>query len=203
MISEERESPSASWPANVFVTPFGAARAKSEDMIELAVAAGPEDWARLRSLFQFYAYDLSDTFGLDVDGDGSFRIASLDAYGSAPGQRAFLITVVNKLAGFGLVEQRSRLTNDATVFDVAEFFVMRKYRRRGVGEGAARALFDSFRGRWEVRQRAENAAATAFWRRVIGRYTGGRFEELQWDDARWRGPVQRFESSALHELEEG
>ena len=46
-----------------------------------------------------------------------------------------------------------------------------------------------------MRQKAENQAATAFWRTVIGRYSGGRFEDVVWDDARWRGPVQRFDSA--------
>jgi len=67
--------------------------------------------------------------------------------------------------------------------------------RRGVGERAAAWLFERFRGPWEVRQRRENQAATAFWRRAIGRYAGGRFEELELDDERWRGPVQRFDST--------
>ncbi len=51
-------------------------------------------------------------------------------------------------------------------------------------------------GRWEVRQKPENVAATEFWRRAIGRYANGRFDEVLWDDARWRDPVQRFDSSS-------
>ena len=56
-------------------------------------------------------------------------------------------------------------------------------------------IFGRFPGRWEVRQRPENAAATKFWRRVIGRYTGERFVDVQWDDKRWCGPVQRFDAA--------
>jgi hypothetical protein len=52
-----------------------------------------------------------------------------------------------------------------------------------------------------VRQKAENQAATAFWRRLIGRYTGGQFEELWLDDERWRGPTQRFASGRRLERE--
>ena len=58
-----------------------------------------------------------------------------------------------------------------------------------------RWLFDRFPGRWEVRQKAENSRAIAFWRRVIDRYTGGRFEEEVLADERWHGPVQRFDNS--------
>jgi predicted acetyltransferase len=75
---------------------------------------------------------------------------------------------------------------------MAEFFILRRYRRQGVGARAARAVFDRFPGAWQVRQRPENAAAIAFWRRVIDRHTAGRFREVLWNDERWQGPVQFF-----------
>ena len=46
-----------------------------------------------------------------------------------------------------------------------------------------------------MRGKTENQAAIAFWRRVIDRHTGGRFEDLMLDDARWRGSVQRFDNT--------
>ncbi len=156
--------------------------------------AAREDLPRLRALFTLYAYDFSELLGLDVDDDGGFTVPALEAYWAEPGRHPFLIRVDGKLAGFALVNARSRLTGDDGVHDLAEFFVLRRYRRRGVGERAAAWLFERFRGRWEVRQKPENLAATAFWRRVIGRHTGERFEDVLWDDERWRGPVQRFES---------
>jgi predicted acetyltransferase len=98
-------------------------------------------------------------------------------------------------AGFALVHRRSRITGDADTSDVAESFVMRPHRRKGVGSQAAVDLFDRFRGRWEVRQIHANVAATHFWRAVIARYTGGRYTEVTYDDERWRGPVQAFDNS--------
>ena len=157
-------------------------------------AAGPEEQARLTALFELYVYDFSETLGIDIGDDGRFRVPPLAAYWTDPRCHAFLIRVDERLAGFALVQARSRLSGDETVCDVAEFFVMRRYRRHGVGERVAGWLFDRFRGPWEVREKAENHAATAFWRRAIGRYTGGRFEEVVLDDQWWRGPVQRFDS---------
>ena len=107
--------------------------------------------------------------------------------------------VEGKLAGFALHRNESRLTGEHGVHDVAELFVLRKYQRSGVGEQMARWLFDRFPGRWEVRQKAENARAIAFWRRVIDRYTGGRFEEEVVSDERWQGPVQRFDNARARE----
>ena len=53
-------------------------------------------------------------------------------------------------------------------FRLAEFFILKRYRRTGVGRQAARALFDRFRGRWQLSILARNAPAIAFWRRVLG-----------------------------------
>lgn len=38
-----------------------------------------------------------------------------------------------------------------------------------------------------------NAGASAFWRKVIARYTGRPCDERAWDDERFRGVVQRFD----------
>jgi len=152
------------------------------------------DRARLEALLQLYAYDFSEILDMDVDERGRFDPPPLDDYFRHRRSHAFLFRVGGRLAGFALVRQRSRLSGDHNVCDVEEFFVMRKYRRAGVGERAARWLFDRFRGRWEVREKAENRAAIAFWRRVIRRYTGRRLDEIRLDDRRWRGPVQRFTS---------
>ena len=51
--------------------------------------------------------------------------------------------------------------------DIAEFFVMRKYRRHGVGTHAATRIFEQYPGRWTVREQVVNRAAAAFWRRAI------------------------------------
>jgi predicted acetyltransferase len=77
---------------------------------------------------------------------------------------------------------------------IEEFFVMRKYRHKGVGEYVAHHLFDRFPGVWEVSEMVQNVPAQAFWRKVIDRYTGGRFIEVTLDSELWRGPVQVFRS---------
>lgn len=146
----------------------------------------------LENLFQLYAYDWSAFGWLDVRPDGRFADPSLDVYWQGDHHHPFLIRVDGQLAGFVLVAARSRLTGTTGVFDMAEFFVMRKYRRRGVGFTAASAAFERFTGRWEIRQRDENVAATAFWRRVVARYTEGNYHETRNDDATWVGPVQTF-----------
>jgi predicted acetyltransferase len=161
------------------------------------VECSPADEPLLDRLFQLYAYDFSEFMGMDVGDDGRFRGGTpLATCWSEPWRHAFLIRVDGRVAGFAILDERSRLTGDPAVADVAEFFVLRRYRRRGVGAQAAARAFSLYPRRWEVRQTAANTAATAFWRRVIGAYTGGAFGEVTLDDTRWRGPVQSFDARA-------
>jgi predicted acetyltransferase/GrpB-like predicted nucleotidyltransferase (UPF0157 family) len=146
----------------------------------------------LENLVQLYSYDWSELTPLDVGDDGRFKGIALAAYWLDEWRHPLLLRVDETLAGFALVVQRSRLTGRSDVFDMAEFFVMRRFRRQGVGLAAAFAAFDRFRGPWEVRQRDENAAATTFWRRAIDRYTHGHYQETRWSTPEWTGAVQTF-----------
>jgi predicted acetyltransferase len=159
------------------------------------VPATRDDKPVLLALNEYYTYDFSELLGLDVGEDGAFGGARLERHFADPRCHPFLIRVDGKLAGFALHEGRSRLTREEGVNDVAEFFVLRKYRKHAVGARAAFALFDRFTGPWEVRQVRANVGATAFWRKVIERYTKGAWEELEWDDERFQGVAQRFERS--------
>ncbi len=69
---------------------------------------------------------------------------------------------------------------------------MQKYRRRGVGEYVATRLFDMFPGTWEVGEIASNVNAQAFWRKVIGRYKGGQYQEWTPGLEKWQGPIRIF-----------
>jgi predicted acetyltransferase len=150
----------------------------------------------LRQLVDLYAYDFSELIALDVGEDGRFAFGELAPYWTDPSRHAFFVRAGGRLAGFVLVAERSRLTGVAGVNDMADFFVMRRYRRQGVGARAATEIFARFPGAWEIRQRAENVAATAFWRRVVARYTGGQFRDVTWNDETWQGPVQLFTANA-------
>jgi predicted acetyltransferase len=165
-------------------------------MIELVPATAP-DKPLLLNLNEYYVYDFSELLGIDVGTDGRFGGQRLERHFDDPLCHPFFIRVVGQLAGFALHEGRSRLTGAPGINDVADFFVMRKFRKSGVGGEAACALFDRFAGPWEVRQVPANAPATAFWRKVIARYTGGAYSESRWDDARFRGIVQRFVSRGV------
>ncbi|MCA9639196.1 MAG: GNAT family N-acetyltransferase [Myxococcales bacterium] len=159
------------------------------------VRAALTDQPLLERLMQLYCYDWSALADLDVDEQGRFSGVDLEPYWSAEGHHPFVLRVDGRPAGFALVQVRSRLTGTTGVHDMAEFFVLRRYRRQGIGYTAACAVFDLFRGPWEVRQRANNMDATHFWRATIERYTAGAYTEESCDDPAWSGVVQRFTSA--------
>jgi predicted acetyltransferase len=155
------------------------------------VEARREDRAVLRNLLELCLHDLSEYSGQDVDEHGLYGYDYLDPYWTETGRHAFLVRVGGKLAGFALVRDVSAEVGTAA-HSMAEFFIMRKYRRRGIGRVVAQRLFDRFPGRWRVAQEEGNRAAQAFWMEVISGYTGGRPRELQ--EEGWQGPTLQFES---------
>src|SRR5262245_43643077 len=83
----------------------------------------------LANLFQYYVHDMSEFVTMDLGPDGRYALAPLDAYWSESWRHPHLVRVDGNLAGFALVHQRSRITKDETTWDMAEFFVMRRFRR--------------------------------------------------------------------------
>lgn len=158
----------------------------------------------LRQLYELYCHDFSEFTGSDVGFDGRYTddqfmadLWQLDYFD------AWLTRVDGRLAGFAWVMRgRSVFTPDAMPFPhdthnwIDEFFVMRKYRRQGVGRHVAHTLFDTYAGIWELGEMNENTPAQAFWRRIIGDYTAGAYSEYRMDNESWRGPVQVFRSKA-------
>jgi predicted acetyltransferase len=119
-------------------------------MIEVDEAA-PDKAPILQNLVQVYVYDFSEMAGCDVGPDDRYKSYGLAHYWTEPSDRAFPVRVDGKLAGLALVEQVPSLRDGQPAIDITEFFMLRKYRRQGVGEPAARFLFDRFPGRWHVR----------------------------------------------------
>ncbi|HTB76582.1 MAG TPA: GNAT family N-acetyltransferase [Polyangiaceae bacterium] len=158
--------------------------------------ASTEERVLLENLAQFYSYDFSEVLEMHVDEDGRFGDVGLAPYWVDEWRHPFVLRVDDRLAGFALISERSKITGKSGVFDMTEFFVLRRFRRHGVGRAAAFAAFDRFAGPWEVRQREENPNATTFWRRAIDEYTRGDYEETRWVRPQWSEIVQTFSTAS-------
>jgi len=149
------------------------------DSQEIALeAATLRDSGVLANLLELYAHDLSAAFALELAADGRFGYEKLPLYWSEPDRRfPFVIRCGTRIVGFALTTRGSPASEDPEDFDVAEFFVVRRHRRCGVGRRAAFLLWNRFPVRWIVRVSEGNHTGRKFWARVITEYTSGRFVE--------------------------
>ena len=163
-------------------------------MIEARPAAR-EEAPIIRNLLQLYLDEFSPIDGREIEPDGTYRYPYLDLYWLESGRYPFVLWADGRLAGFALVIERSLIEPFESGFDMAEFFVLRRWRRRGIGEAAARQLFDRFPGEWWIVSHASNTQARGFWRAVVERYAGTRFVERPWHGPGEKGVELRFTSA--------
>ena len=157
-------------------------------MVELASIAY-EQKPLLRELLNLYLYELSDLVAADPDEHGRFEYGWLDHYWTEPDRHAFAIRRDGVTAGFVMVNAH---TASGAAFGIAEFFVLRRHRRSGVGRAAAAAAFARFPGSWEVVTDRENVRAAAFWRETITTYAPAKLVEHAGGIADWTGPAWTF-----------
>jgi predicted acetyltransferase len=144
--------------------------------VQELIEATADDEPVIRRLLELYLHDFSEFSGQDLDEHGEYGYRSLDQYWTDPGRHAFLVRVDGRLAGFALVRRVGQ------AMEMAEFFVVRKYRRQGVGTTAAHRLFHRFPGEWRVAYDPANVAAQAFWRRTVQGSAADRFTERREGD---------------------
>jgi predicted acetyltransferase len=168
------------------------ANSRSVEVTEAVAAHAP----LIQNLMQLYTHDFSEfwsgTSRGDLDSEGRFAAYPLDGYWSRANWSAALIWCRRNLAGFALIndETHSGLTAQR---NMAEFFIVRKYRSNGVGRAAAETLFSRHPGSWEVAVARRNTRALEFWRRIVGSSPrASDFEEMNVSNARWNGPILRF-----------
>src|SRR5262245_49984086 len=136
--------------------------------------APPQDAALLANLLELYIHDLSEVFPVELGADGRYGYDRLPLYWSEPERRfPFLIRCAGRVIGFALVTRGSPASDDPDGYDVAEFFIVRRYRRSGAGRTAAFLLWDRLPGSWTVRVSEGNRGGRPFWTHVIAEYTGG------------------------------
>jgi predicted acetyltransferase len=143
----------------------------------------------LRELLNLYLYELSDLVDADPDEHGRFEYRWLDHYWTEPDRHAFFIRRDGTTAGFVMINAH---TASGAARAIAEFFVLRRHRRVGVGCAAAVSAFNRFPGSWEVTTDAENLAAASFWRETIATCAFANLVEHPGGIGNWTGPSWAF-----------
>ncbi len=146
------------------------------------------DYTLIQNLIRFYIYDMSEFMGWPCPENGLYGGVDDQPYyfGQTPENKSALwpngwtgkgykILVGSETAGFCLVRLFNK--DNEQLHDIGEFFIVRKFRNKGLGKLVAHVVFDLFPGRWQVRQLLENHPAQKFWQNVIASYTGDKFTD--------------------------
>ncbi|TYS50965.1 GNAT family N-acetyltransferase [Bacillus infantis] len=173
-----------------------------------------EDKTVLSNLIQLYRYDSSEFEGHILSQHGLYSYKYLDHQWTEEYRRPFIVKVDGEIAGFVLVildvprdftklivildvpRDFTKLSNREKTNVISDFFIMRKFRGRGIGRHVAFSIFEQFKGAWEVRQTSENKPAYAFWKKVIAEFTqDSSYHEEILESNLWNGPVMVFQSN--------
>jgi predicted acetyltransferase len=138
--------------------------------------ATSQDRDVLFHLMQFYFFESSAWSGEDVGADGHYDCTADDVASSLAGSPgwAHLLHVDGQVAGFVLVDEADFA---GTAYpELADLFVLPKYRGKGVAVHAATALLAPASGPWLLAVFKRDLQAYAYWRRALPRL-GVAFEE--------------------------
>ena len=142
--------------------------------------AAPADRLWIQSVYRDYLDDLNPGTGLfPMLGEVGHRESDLIAHWFGdPNTFPMLILKGSEPVGFARVLRAVASAAQPRVeYRMAEFFVTRTKRRLGIGQTAVQLILSRFAGRWEITEYLRNAEAVSFWRRVVARYTQGRYQE--------------------------
>jgi len=163
------------------------------------IPASLKDYPVIQNMGRFYVYDMSEYLGekenWKMPEDGLYECIDFKKYWQTDGAFSFLIRYENELAGFVIIDKKG--SESKIDFNMAQFFVLRKFKNKGLGRSVAYQCFDKFRGAWEVMVIPGNEGAYRFWRSTIKNYTNDNFIEYTREIAHFNNNIKnifKFES---------
>lgn len=129
------------------------------------------------NLMQLYIQELSmyedETTNFKLLDNGLYEMSPYIAlYWKEENRHPYILKCNNELAGFVLYRY-----NENNMNEIAEFFIINKYKRVGAGTFMANSMFKKYKGKWEIRTLRKNERAQSFWRNVINKASNGNFKE--------------------------
>jgi predicted acetyltransferase len=138
------------------------------------------DRPTVEHLFQCYLHDMSEFTGWSISDDGWFTYPPdlLFPHWEDVDHHPYFIVKEGEIAGFSLVR---RSPESDHIWDMGQFFVLRKFRGSGLGRLAFFESLNQHKGKWQVRILPENKPAYQFWKTCIKDGSDGVFDETTKD----------------------
>lgn len=135
-----------------------------ESNVELT-KADANDREKLKNLFQFYLHDLSEyTDALSVNSQGEFDNNDVDLFFDEANLIPLAIKIEKEVIGFIFLNCSKGSVVDYIINDL---FILRKYRKRGIGKVVIDKLFDLYPGKYGLLELINNKPAIKFWHAVF------------------------------------
>ena len=129
------------------------------------------------NLMQLYTYELSffedETTNFKLLDNGLFKLSQyIELYWKEEKRHPYILKCNGELAGFVLERFNEDDTNE-----IAEFFVLNKFRKLGAGTFMAKEMFKRYKGKWEIRTLLKNKRAQEFWRKAVKEVSNNNYKE--------------------------
>ena len=168
------------------------------DKVQL-IPASIDDYPVIQNMGRFYVYDMSKYFGREKEWEipegGLYECIDFKKYWEDKNSFPFLVFYQNEIVGFAIIDKKG--SHPEIDFNMAQFFILRKFKNKGIGRYVAQECFKKFPGVWEVMVIPGNEGAYRFWRATIKNYTHNNFTEYTRDIAHFnnsRKNIFKFDS---------
>ena len=158
------------------------------------------DHPAIQNMGRFYVYDMSEYLGnqegWEIPEDGLYECIDFKKYWEDENAFPLIVHYENELVGFAIVDKKG--SEPKIDFNMAQFFIARKFKNKGIGRYIAQQCFKKFPGEWEVMVMPGNEGAYRFWRSIIKDYSGNNFIEYTREIAHFnnnRNNIFRFNST--------
>lgn len=132
----------------------------------------------LWNLLQYILFETSPSGKNVANADGSFDYKYFNNYFTDEDREAYLVkTPDGELIGFVMINQYLQKVADGHA--IAEFMILPRFRRKGVGKEVAKRCFAMHPGNWEVGPADGSESAYRFWKSAIDEVVG---EDNQLED---------------------
>lgn len=140
------------------------------------VKANNEDKNILHNMMQLYYHELSkyedESAIFELNNEGFYPIRYFDLYWTEKTRYPYLLKLNDKNIGLALVRER-----EDGYIEMAEFFILNKYKGKGAGRFMANTIFNLHKGNWEIRALVKNIPAQNFWRKIVRERMNNDYEE--------------------------
>lgn len=120
----------------------------------------------LWNLLQYMIFETSPYGKNDINTDGTFDYKFFDKYFTDDDREAYLIKSDNGgLLGFVMINQYLQKVQKGHA--IAEFMILPRFRRMGIGKEIAKRCLAMYPGNWEISPADGSKQAYGFWKNVV------------------------------------